>query len=112
MFTSHAHWPKDAGFSSNDNESSDEHETLEQARAVCRFLREKGFGGDGETFPDRVWITDNDTGLECALTTVDEAVARSENCYVIRPQPACHEACLLLRQKKQAHFPNYGRGRR
>lgn len=110
MFTSHAHWPKSAGLSSSDNESSDEHETLEQARAVCRFLREKGFGGDGETFPDRVWITDNETGLERAVMTVDEAIAGAKSCYVIKPSQKCAEEYLMLHQKKQAHFPNYGRG--
>lgn len=53
MYTSIAVWPADAGLclGNSSNESRDTHPTFGHAAAVCRLLRERGFGGDGVIFP-------------------------------------------------------------
>lgn len=38
------------------NETSDTHDTLEQALAVCQALVKNGAGGDGKAFPIRAWM--------------------------------------------------------
>ena len=49
---SFAQWPRPEVQLGNElNESSDTHATEEQAAAVVKLLREKGFGGDGKVFP-------------------------------------------------------------
>jgi len=48
-FKSVAIWPTGVGI--HITESSDTHDTREQAEAVCKMLRRDGFGGDGKIFP-------------------------------------------------------------
>lgn len=36
--------------------TEDEHDTEEQARAVCRLLKQDGMGGLQEVFPKRTWV--------------------------------------------------------
>lgn len=36
--------------------TTDEHGTKEEAEAVAGMLRERGFGGDYEVFPNRTWV--------------------------------------------------------
>lgn len=49
-WTSNAEWPCQS------QPTTDEHDTREQALAVCAALERKGMGGDGEIFPLRTWI--------------------------------------------------------
>lgn len=48
-FKSVAIWPTGVGI--HITESSDTHDTRDQAEAVCKMLRDQGFGGDGKIFP-------------------------------------------------------------
>ena len=48
-WTSNAVWP-------DGETSTDEHDTEEQARAVCRILRRDGMGGLREIFPKKTWV--------------------------------------------------------
>jgi hypothetical protein len=36
--------------------TEDEHETKEQAEAVCRMLKREGLGGEGRFYPIRTWV--------------------------------------------------------
>lgn len=58
-YISHAIWPKDAGIhlGNEDNESTDTHGSREAAEAVCQMLEDRGFGGDGNVFPVKTWVT-------------------------------------------------------
>lgn len=52
-YKSIAKWPHPAvQLGTVSKESEDTHPTKEQADAICRMLREKGFGGDGKIFPE------------------------------------------------------------
>lgn len=46
-------WPDtvNVGSASSENESVDEHDSPEAAYAVCRMLKQNGFGGEGKVFP-------------------------------------------------------------
>ena len=55
MWKSNAEWPEVPGLYVKF--SDDKHDTEEQAEAVCKMLRERGFGGDGKIFPVRTWVT-------------------------------------------------------
>lgn len=61
-FTSHAKWPTGAGINlgNTENESTDTHGDRESAETVCRMLQERGFGGDGQMFPLRTWVTSDE----------------------------------------------------
>ena len=48
-FKSIATWPKDAGI--DENTSTDTHDTLAQAEAVCSMFDKNGLGGDRRIFP-------------------------------------------------------------
>ncbi len=52
-YRSIAVWPKhpDIYLGNTANESTDDHDTKEQALIVCSLLRRQGFGGDGKVFP-------------------------------------------------------------
>ena len=47
-------WPIEAGVRSSD----DNHDTKEQAHAVCIRLRLEGFGGNRQIFPTQVFVED------------------------------------------------------
>lgn len=49
-----AKWPRTPGYL-DITQSTDEHDTKEQAEAVCRILRRVGFGGERKVFPLEVW---------------------------------------------------------
>lgn len=53
---SYAQWPAGTIAGSESQISEDTHTTREQAEAICRMLRQNGFGGDGRVFPVRVWF--------------------------------------------------------
>jgi hypothetical protein len=40
----------------NSETTSDEHDTREQAQAVCDMLEREGFGGEGKMFPVKTWV--------------------------------------------------------
>ncbi len=56
MWQSNALWP-DGVVSSQwgDNISTDKHDTIEQAAAVCRLLKLEGLGAEKKIFPRCVW---------------------------------------------------------
>jgi hypothetical protein len=49
-----AEWDPCHGF--YNNQTWDEHETKEQAEAVCRMLEKDGLGGERCHFPIRTWV--------------------------------------------------------
>lgn len=51
-----AEWDSAHGFC--DNKTTDDHDTEEQAKAVCAMLRRDGLGGERIHFPKRAWIED------------------------------------------------------
>lgn len=55
---SNAQWPLDV-YRGMDGSgiSTDTHESLEGAQAVCDGLRRDGFGGERKHFPVRTWVT-------------------------------------------------------
>ena len=48
-------WPK-VRLGNFDNTSTDTHDTLDQALAVIRELKENGFGGNGNIFPIETYV--------------------------------------------------------
>ena len=58
-FRSHARWPEDTiAFSMNGTQiTTDDHDTEEQAQAVCNMLERDGFGGEDKIFPVETWVT-------------------------------------------------------
>ena len=48
-------WPHMLGFLNN-NMTTDEHGTKEQAEAVCMMLTRDGLGGEGKIYPLRTWV--------------------------------------------------------
>lgn len=59
LFTSNAKWPEKI-YSYDDCTTTDSHPTFEQAKAVCDALMHRGFGGEREVFPIRVWVQDKE----------------------------------------------------
>ena len=55
MFTSNAKWPESILTNNTHNITTDKHDTLEQAEAVCKMLESDGFGGDKGVFPLKTW---------------------------------------------------------
>ena len=49
-WTSNAEWPCQS------EPTTDEHDTREQAQAVCTALERNGMGGEREIFPLRTWV--------------------------------------------------------
>lgn len=41
-----------------DNITHDTHPTEDAAQAVVRMLTREGFGGEGQVFPVKVWVSD------------------------------------------------------
>jgi hypothetical protein len=62
MYTyfANARWPMNRGISNEygEPESSDKHQTEREALAVCKLLEKEGYGGDGEIFPVRTWVSE------------------------------------------------------
>ena len=56
MFKSFAEWPKGQTCLGDRNITSDNHESQDQARAVCHRLERDGWAGEREVFPVRTWI--------------------------------------------------------
>lgn len=55
---SNAQWPEECYQGMyGDGVSTDKHRNKEAAYAVCGALEIDGFGGDGEYFPMRTWVT-------------------------------------------------------
>jgi len=74
-YYSNAEWPE--GTYSNQYGkpiSSDNHRSLNNAFAVCKGLERDGFGGDGEVFPVRTWVSEEEGGepIEPVLKIDDE----------------------------------------
>lgn len=55
-YTSNAKWPRMDAEYSNSEMTSDEHDSYEQAKAVCDMLDRDGFGGEGKMFPVKTWV--------------------------------------------------------
>lgn len=57
IYISNAKWPLEV-YRGMDGKgiSTDTHESLEGAIAVCRALKRDGFGGQGKEFPLDVWV--------------------------------------------------------
>ena len=55
-YISNAQWPLDV-YKYNNGVSTDTHKTREQAQAVCDGIKKHGFGGEGKSFPLRVWVS-------------------------------------------------------
>ena len=55
-YTSNAKWPRMDAYIGNSDTTSDEHDTREQAQAVCDMLERDGFGGAGKMFPVKTWV--------------------------------------------------------
>ena len=58
-FTSNAQWPEGT-LDYQQNKTQDDHETKEQAQAVCNMLTQYGFGGDDIVYPIRTWVEEYD----------------------------------------------------
>lgn len=59
MYQSNAEWPKEAYTGKHgDSISIDQHRTKEEAQAACNMLDYSGFGGKGEYFPIRTWVSE------------------------------------------------------
>lgn len=56
-YTSNAQWPLGT-LAFNEDCTQDDHETKEQAQGVCDMLNKYGFGGDGDVFPIRTWVSE------------------------------------------------------
>lgn len=57
-YRSHARWADNVFTNINgDHISTDDHYSEDEARVVCKRLREEGFGGDGKDFPIETWVT-------------------------------------------------------
>jgi hypothetical protein len=53
-FQSCAEWEQKHGF--YENTTKDQHDTKQQAQAVCALLEKEGIGGEKIWFPIRTWI--------------------------------------------------------
>lgn len=53
-YQSCAEWEEKHGF--YENITRDQHDTLEQAQAVCEILENEGLGGEKIHFPVKTWI--------------------------------------------------------
>ena len=58
-YTSNAKWPRMDAYIGNSDVTSDEHDTKEQAQAVCDILEREGFGGEGKMFPVKTWVSES-----------------------------------------------------
>lgn len=59
MKQSNALWPAGVCHTKRGNNiSTDTHETESQAQAVCNALYRDGFGGEGERYPIKTWVSD------------------------------------------------------
>ena len=47
----------------NSDITSDEHDTKEQAQAVCDILKREGYGGDRKMFPVETWIEEKNESM-------------------------------------------------
>lgn len=56
-YQSNAQWPKGC-FDSQNNLTTDKHETLDSARGICFMLEKYGAGGDEKIFPLKTWVTE------------------------------------------------------
>jgi len=65
-FVSKAWWPETVSLGNEDNSSTDKHPNFFHAQAVCKRLREQGFGGDGLIFPTNTdaFVTVNGVEVE------------------------------------------------
>lgn len=56
---SYARWPDDTvAFSMNGTQiTTNDHNSEEEAQAVCNMLERDGFGGDEKIFPVETWVT-------------------------------------------------------
>lgn len=52
-----AQWPKGTADFSN-NVTKDENPTWGHCKAICDRLCREGFGGDGQVYPLKVWVED------------------------------------------------------
>jgi hypothetical protein len=58
IYKSNAEWIRyELNMGIEHNVTSDCHESEDEAKAVCRLLEEKGFGGEGVVFPVRTWVS-------------------------------------------------------
>jgi hypothetical protein len=54
-----AQWPDGLlsfGYADHNNTTTDLHDTMEQAEAVCRMLEREGLGGERIHFPLKTWV--------------------------------------------------------
>jgi len=58
-FRSHARWPENTiAFSMNGTQiTTDNHNSEEEAQAVCNILEREGYGGNDKVFPVETWVT-------------------------------------------------------
>ena len=59
MWISHAKWPPLSPHTSDEKDyiTTDEHQSEEQAIAVCQTLERDGYAGLGTVFPLKTWVT-------------------------------------------------------
>ena len=55
-YTSNALWPAVVAASHGVSITKDDHDTIEQARAVCSMLEREGLGGERKVFPVSTWV--------------------------------------------------------
>ena len=59
MYQSNAEWPEGTiRVAQAENKTQDKHHTKAEAKAVYGMLKKDGYGGDGEVFPVRVWVSE------------------------------------------------------
>ena len=57
-YVSNAEWDKDVYTNEYGTHiSTDEHDSFETAYAICKMLKRDGFGGMGNDFPKRAWVS-------------------------------------------------------
>ncbi len=93
-FRSYVQWGED----NLCNMTQDDHETEEQAIAVCRMLEKEGLGGEGRIYPFETWVKPIKICEDCDGSGAFYAHVCGgdvEKCYRLCPdvQPCCTCNC-------------------
>jgi|SRR6185369_3870096 len=71
-FISKAWWPETVNLGNEFNSSTDKHPSFASALAVCKLLREQGFGGEGKIFPTNTDAYATVNGVEVEIHGPDD----------------------------------------
>lgn len=106
-FKSCAEWPEEVRTGDIGNITTDQHESREAARAVCRALERDGFGGDGQHYPLRTWVEGPDDPMETWLVRGDHPIGkRPDKRFTGVMEAARSAATLYTRKLREAGYEN------